>query len=106
MANLLEDKQISLFELDVKDLKRQKKSILARARDERNRQLEIKRRKDHELQRTQKVTNEKLDKRTRDIMKILEKKNQVSKKDYRVKEKILRKGFGEVVKVLIRNVRI
>lgn len=39
-------------------------------------------------------------------MKILEKKDDNSKKDYQMKEKILKKGFHKVVNVLIRNVKI
>eukprot|EP00347_Sterkiella_histriomuscorum_P004362 403360744 len=105
-VNLLNEKSINLFEIDVSELKKQKKKIVQGEKQYQKQQKKLKNRKEEEIVKTQDITTQKLDKRTLDMMKILEQKDANNLKLFNKKEKLLRRGFSQTVKVLIKNVKI
>lgn len=52
------------------------------------------------------MTEDKLDKRTRELVKILELKEENNKAEFERKERILKSNFGQTVNKLIRKVKL
>ncbi|CDW72463.1 uncharacterized protein loc101675906 [Stylonychia lemnae] len=105
-SNLLQDNTISIFEVDVDELKKQKKKIHKEEKQFYKNQKKLKKRKEKEIQKTTDITSQKIDDKTGAIIKILEQKDLNSQKEFQRKEKILRLNFGQTVNALIKNIKI
>ena len=97
---------INLYEMDIDELKIQRKEIEKIDKKFQKDRAQMKKSKVKDINKTESVTEDKLDKRSRELIKILEMKEANSQADFEKKEKILRSNFSETIKKLITNVRL
>jgi hypothetical protein len=65
----------------------------------------VKREKERKIKVTESVTEVKIDKRSRELVKILELKESNNNSEYKIKDKILRKNFQGTVERLIKKIK-
>ena len=96
---------ISLFEMDIDELKTQRKQIekvdKQFARD-RKKQENTKKK---DISKTEDVTEDKLDKRAKELVKLLDQKEENSRADFERKEKVLKSNFSLALGKLIQKVK-
>jgi hypothetical protein len=91
--------------MDVDELKSQRKFIEDEERKIERERERIRKQKEREIKVTQNKTEDKIDKRTRELIKILELKEQNNRSEYGMKEKMLRKNFAGTVERLIAKIK-
>lgn len=96
---------ISLFAMNVDDLKSQRRQIEEQEKKEARERDARRKEKERQIRATENKTEDRIDKRTKELIKILELKEQNNKSEYGMKEKMLRKNFAGTVERLIAKVK-
>lgn len=92
--------------MDVDDLRSQRKFIDRSEKKQMSERERLRRDKERKIRVTEDVTENKLDKRTEDLIKILDLKEANNRSDFTIKEKVLRDNFSGTIEKLIGKIRL
>lgn len=97
---------INIYEMDIDELKGQRKQLVKGDKKFENDREKTRKGKVKEIRHTEKVTEVKIDNRTRELKKILDLKDANNLADFKRKERVLQSKFQEAIHKLIRKVRV